>query len=446
MHQSDSPVLMLCKLKCNVSEEPWADCERCKKHNLRCEITADFKRVGKRSQQAELEKNNDQLLQQVEDLSRALAQFREQETELETYKNYLRRHFAEREPPLAAGLPSMISQDDDSHDAVLLLNLKQGNDLQLSGSGARASPAGPQRKLGDVHVHQELVNSLWDEYFRNYHFFLNVLDVERDPPDAIYKKSEVLFWTVLVVASRHFAEDTTLQQRLTAPYMELIKDTISKPPNNHYVVKALCLLCTWTPPVSSTTADMTFPLSGIMMKFAMQLGLHRPSHPMDFSRTRVQLRQEDISDRLQTWAVCNLVAQNVSTGYGQPPETVYDATLNTPFNASSESYAIPTHIHTRLEIEKLADKITRTVYSPQQHAESTFDEGAIQVKAAIMSESFRHMETNTDLTARKSESIGLGTSTNSMKPSIVYMHMQCTCTSAYMCSLTNRTLNGTNSI
>ena len=383
------------------------------------------------------------LRQQVDDLTRALSAYREQESELETYRSYLRRHFEERNQFAAAGLANTLPQDDDSHDAVLLLNLKQGHDL--SGSAARNSPAGQQRKLGDVYIHPELLISLWDEYFKNYHVFLSILDPERDLPDAIFEKSEILFWTVLVVASRHYSEDLGLLQRLTAPYRELIKETISKPPNNHYVVKALCLLCTWTLPASSTTADMTFPLSGVMMKFAMQLGLHRPSHPMDFSRTRVQLRHEDISDRLQTWVICNLVAQNISTGYGQPPETVYDATLNAPFNASAESYVIPPHIHTRLEIEKLADKITRTVYSPQQHAQSTFEEGSIQVKAAIMAEDLRHLETTTDLSAREYCSLAITGTADLFKHSIDFMPMLSMFIFACMCFLMNQALRDINS-
>ncbi len=50
-------------------------------------------------------------------------------------------------------------------------------------------------------------------------------------------------------------------------------------------------------------------LSGIMMQIAMQIGLHRPSYAQDFTKFRVELREEELKDRVTTWAACNIVAQ-----------------------------------------------------------------------------------------------------------------------------------------
>lgn len=46
-----------------------------------------------------------------------------------------------------------------------------------------------------------------------------------------------------------------------------------------------------------------------MMQIAMQIGLHRPSHAQDFTKFRVELREEELKDRVKTWAACNVVAQ-----------------------------------------------------------------------------------------------------------------------------------------
>jgi hypothetical protein len=46
-----------------------------------------------------------------------------------------------------------------------------------------------------------------------------------------------------------------------------------------------------------------------MMHAAMQIGLHRPGHTQDFSKLRIELREEELRDRVKTWAVCNIVAQ-----------------------------------------------------------------------------------------------------------------------------------------
>ena len=50
-------------------------------------------------------------------------------------------------------------------------------------------------------------------------------------------------------------------------------------------------------------------LSGLMMQIAMQIGLHRPSHAQDFTKFKVELREEELRDRVRTWATCNAVAQ-----------------------------------------------------------------------------------------------------------------------------------------
>jgi Fungal specific transcription factor domain len=332
--------------------------------------------------QAELEKNNQYLSQENEMLKRLLHQY--QGGEVSMYKDFTPQPMSDRE---MSG--HVLPQNDESHDAALLLNLKQGHDLV----GTRSSPPGPHRRLGERGLSAERIRQLWDEYFENYHDFLPILDRSKDTPDVVYEQSEFLFWTIILIAARHFPEDTSLLQRLVKPYLELIKETICKPPNGYHMVKGLCLVCTWPPPVSSTSSDMAFFLSGVMMKFAMHLGLHRPSHPMDFSRFKVQLREEDIRDRLQTWLACNLVAQNISTGYGQPPDTVYDGTLSQPVHNP--------FLQTRLDIEKLADKITRTVYSPQLNSGFVEDSTSLHVKAAILAQDLQRFDSIADLSNRK---------------------------------------------
>jgi hypothetical protein len=134
------------------------------------------------------------------------------------------------------------------------------------------------------------------------------------------------------------------------------------------------------------------------MKHAMQLGLHRPSHPDDFSRERIPLRQEDINDRLRTWVLCNVVAQNISTGFGQPPDTVYDATLKQPLNAGSDlDWAKLTDIRARLEIERTADQVTRTIYTPQENPQSSHGDLALFAKVDILAQSIKDLERIVDL-------------------------------------------------
>lgn len=278
------------QLKCNVQQDPFVSCARCVKQNLKCVIEPNFKRIGKRNRNAEMEKEMEQLRDRL-----AMYEGR-QMLRNQPILNPL-------QPDGHTFGPGPIHTDEDDaflqsqHQQVAatsLLDLRSGSPMFTA--------------LGDVRLAPTQVNELFTEFFQLYHPFLPFLDPLRSPDDVYSKDSKLLFWAIISVAARHYEVDGSLLKRLKEPLTELIWKTIKSQPN-HHVVKALCLLCTWPLPARTTVADPTFMLCGVMMQIAMQIGLHQPTHPQDFSRTKVRLRQEDIHDRLRTWAVCNIVAQ-----------------------------------------------------------------------------------------------------------------------------------------
>ncbi|KAH7110343.1 hypothetical protein B0J11DRAFT_206798 [Dendryphion nanum] len=226
--------------------------------------------------------------------------------------------------------------------------------------------------IGDVRLSSGQVSELFNEFFANYHTFLPFLDQLRTPEEVYSQDSKLLFWAIVSVAARHYGTDDKLLIRLKEPLTNLIWETIKKQAN-HHVVKALCLLCTWPLPARTTVNDPTFMLCGVMMQIAMQIGLHQPTHPQDFSRTKVRLREEDIHDRLRTWAVCNIVAQTVSTGNGQPSLTLYDSTLEFRTDDADHLRIIPPDLFVRLRQEMAASRINKLLYSSASHR---FSDGA----------------------------------------------------------------------
>jgi hypothetical protein len=107
-------------------------------------------------------------------------------------------------------------------------------------------------------------------------------------------------------------------------------------------------------------------ISGLMMQIAMQIGLHRPSHGQDFSKFKVNLRKEELRDRVKTWSACNVVAQRVATGYGQPSSSLYDWTLQ-PVNLKDADFKLPGEFDARLRIEMFCDKVTKALYSNERN-------------------------------------------------------------------------------
>lgn len=191
-----------------------------------------------------------------------------------------------------------------SHEAVAsLLDLRSGFD------GSSYMRNGNQlKRIEDVIIAPDRVTELFNLFFMFYHPFLPFLD-RRHSPDQYYNTSPLLFWTIISVGARRYRSDPHLLNSLAGPVTRLVWSTLADIPQSYHVVKALCLLCSWPFPTSSTSTDPTFMLCGMMMQVAMQLGLHRPSHVQDFSKFRVELIEEELRDKVRTWAICNIVAQ-----------------------------------------------------------------------------------------------------------------------------------------
>ncbi|KAI1267783.1 hypothetical protein F5Y18DRAFT_415849 [Xylariaceae sp. FL1019] len=335
------------KLRCDVVQDPFQSCSRCNRLKLDCKIESNFKRVGKRSKHAEMEK-------EIDRLRRNIAQAKVQ------------GYIMEEEDDLHSQLQSPIANSNYSHtrnpslmgseEAVTsLLTLKRG--------GSYGMPATHYAyELENVRLTEQDVIGLFQEFFAHYHPFLPFLQ-ETQLPDLYYQQHALLFWTIIAIASRRYVAKPSILHDLSAgPLNRLLWGTVGDVPTSYFVVKALCLLCTWPLPTSTTTADPTHILCGVMMKSATGIGLHRPNHTQDFSRVSVELNKDQLHDRVTTWAVCNIVAQSIGTAYGQPATTLYDWTLairpgeDGPFTLSRE-------LEARLRIERFADKISKEMYS-----------------------------------------------------------------------------------
>lgn len=320
-------------------QDPFTTCSRCNRLKLECKIESNFKRVGKRSKHAEMEKEIDRLRR---NLRSAQAQ------------GYVVEDEAEIESPAANGMYSRSSQSFmGSEEAVSsLLHLKQG--------GSYNQPR-IAKEIENVGLTEDAISHLFNEFWCCYHPWLPFLNPAQTP-EAYYQQHPLLFWTIITVASRRYTVDPHLLTNISGPLTRLLWTTVGEVPNNHYVVKALCLLCSWPLPTSTTSTDPTHILSGVMMKAATGIGLHRPNHTQDFSRVSVDLNKEQLHDRVVTWAVCNIVAQSIGTGYGQPASTLYDWTLairpgeDGPFTLSPE-------LEARLQTERFCDKVSKEMYS-----------------------------------------------------------------------------------
>lgn len=131
------------QLRCDVVQEPFQRCSRCNRLRLECKIENNFKRVGKRSRNAEMEK-------EIADLKRQLAR--------QKAANTNKTHAGSS--GYASTVP--IDQWNGSHEAVAgLLDLRSGVD---SSTGLPRSPSGQLltgKRLENVFVTNERVIELF---------------------------------------------------------------------------------------------------------------------------------------------------------------------------------------------------------------------------------------------------------------------------------------------
>ncbi|KAK1148951.1 hypothetical protein N8T08_007626 [Aspergillus melleus] len=381
------------KLRCDVSQDPWMDCSRCRRLKLDCKIESNFKRVGKRSRNAEMEREIVALRKQIAHAqANATATLPPQPpSSLPTTQHTPKQEPSTQVSPVAMyHTPSAISSDQymGSHEAVAsLLDLRSGFD----GSNYMRNGNHHFKRIEDVAVVPERVTELFDLFFTFHHPFLPFLDRAQSPEDY-YKSCPLLFWTIISVGARRYTADTHLLNSLAGPVSRLVWSTLADIPQSYHVVKALCLLCTWPFPTSSTSNDPTFMLCGMMMQVAMQLGLHRPSHTQDFSKFRVELIEEELRDKVRTWAICNVVAQRVATGYGQPPSTLYDWTLSSS-ELIDPNFKLPEGIQPRLEIEKFCDKVTKALYTNRRDPVGLCSDQERSSLISFLSRDFDELET-----------------------------------------------------
>ncbi|KAB8304754.1 hypothetical protein EYC80_004107 [Monilinia laxa] len=327
------------KLRCDVIQEPFTTCSRCLRLKLDCKIESNFKRVGKRSKHAEMEK-------QIERLQRVVAQAQQ--------AGFIIDEEEDLQSPIANSVHQHSRNQSyiGSEEAVSsLLHLKQGGSYNTQYA----------RQIENVGLTGDAINHLFNEFFSWYHPYLPFLSPEQTP-DQYFQQDPLLFWVIITVAARRYSADPNLLTSLHGPVTRLLWSKVGEVPNNYHIVKAMILLCTWPLPISTTSSDITHILCGVMMKAATGIGLHRPNNTQDFSRVSVDLNREQLHDRVVTWAVCNIVAQSTATGYGQPASTLYDWSLairpgeEGPFTLSPE-------LSSRLTIERFCDKVSKEMYN-----------------------------------------------------------------------------------
>ncbi|OJJ67014.1 hypothetical protein ASPBRDRAFT_69469 [Aspergillus brasiliensis CBS 101740] len=299
------------KLRCEVSTGGPIPCSRCRRLGYDCRLDAAYQRVNGRERLEELEKEVQHLRSSVSTLPPTAPPQSLQGILLTPNESY-------------HADASIVGQESSGQRVDLPLAVEPTTPVHSLSSQQPSQPSpllsdtSPtlSRSLEFVHLHGHQVNALFTIFFTHYHPYVPLLDPSISP-DQYYARSAVLFWSIILQASRRYTEEPGLFVSLTAPVKKLIWDTIANPPHTWHVVQAIILVCMWPFPTSSLSSDITSILLSTAQTISLRIGLHRPEAIQDFSRTRRRLMPEEMAEVARTWATCYITAQTIVTIDGQ---------------------------------------------------------------------------------------------------------------------------------
>ena len=211
--------------------------------------------------------------------------------------------------------------------------------------------------LGDISVDHAQVKILFETFFGKYHHFLPFLDPSRTAKDY-YERSDVLFWTIIAVASRQHRSDTQLATKLYTRLHEMLWAAIASPSIHLATIQAIVLICNWPMTAVRISTDVSTSLIDIACSIAKQLGLHRPGCERDFDFTGTVFTENDLSERICTWVACAVTAQCQAGNHGFEPSIslqgstlaqICDGTFPTP---------VPSELRHHLVIRKFCNKLS----------------------------------------------------------------------------------------
>ncbi|GMG07653.1 unnamed protein product [Aspergillus oryzae] len=153
------------KRACNEClQDPWMDCSRCRRLKLDCKIESNFKRVGKRSRNAEMEREIIELRKQIASVqaNAATSMPQQQPPSIQSTQHTPKQeHSSHVSPAGVYHTPSGMSSDQymGSHEAVAsLLDLRSGFDV----SNYMRNGSQHFKRIEDVVVVPERVTELFD--------------------------------------------------------------------------------------------------------------------------------------------------------------------------------------------------------------------------------------------------------------------------------------------
>lgn len=132
----------------------------------------------------------------------------------------------------------------------------------------------------------------------NYYRYCPILDINMSIA-TLHQTSPILFWTIVIIASRWHPILYYIYDSLLDPYRSLLGKTLVEPIHSIEPIQAIALLCFWPLSVPRQVDDPSWNYCGIVTNAAMRMGLNKMACGAQGSSTK-----DFVSIKEKTWMAC----------------------------------------------------------------------------------------------------------------------------------------------
>ncbi|PVH89438.1 hypothetical protein DL98DRAFT_565488 [Cadophora sp. DSE1049] len=254
------------KLRCDNAQTFPAACTRCRKNNLQCQVDPNFRRIRTKHRLSEV-------TQELTALQKKLAEKSNEDSQQGT-----------------AALAGDSAPQDGNGETIL-------DDGFYFMSSLQDLPH-PTPYLGDIELKPDQAVALFEHFHEHYYRHCPILNTRRSVA-ALYSRSPFLFWTIIIISSRHHPTLGFLCDVLTEPYRSLLEKTMMAPLNALEPIQGGVLLCVWPLNVRKQIYDPSWNYCGLVTNAAIRMGLHRSG-----GYRRENISPTEIRAQSKTWMAC----------------------------------------------------------------------------------------------------------------------------------------------
>ncbi|BGP18069.1 hypothetical protein JCM10213v2_006120 [Rhodosporidiobolus nylandii] len=182
----------------------------------------------------------------------------------------------------------------------------------------RMPPALLEEKILSV----EEVVELFELYFTQCARHCPFLDPEIHTPAATGSRSPFLFTCICTVAARYYTKRTDdLYRKCLRVAKRVAFDVMTKGYKSTEICQGFLLLCNWNQPAERFEEERTYQFSGIAIRMATDLNLHRKTIaqlPPDIGDETRVLYERELLNRERTWLYAFICDRSVATQMGKP--------------------------------------------------------------------------------------------------------------------------------